>query len=440
MKKHSLTIKEFGFIAKSENKEAKKDEKGNIYLPEKEFESIKEFVLKAREDDEHGCEYLRPGFKKGLGEILTAKNYVGIIETKNHAIEILPKIYKNEKDDDNTREIFLKMLKSLKDLPFRHFNTASLKSEKLHLFEIFVRMFLEELGKLVRSGIKFQYILKEENLNVVKGKIKWTEQIRRNLVHKERVFVEYDEYSINRPENRIIKTTIEFLSKKNFSNNTSRLIRQYQFIFDEVPASLNVEKDLMLCKDNRLVKDYLNLIPWCRVFLKNESFSTVKGKNEVFSLLFPMEKVFESYVADEIRKNIGDGYIVSKQDKKHHLIVAPEEKFGLKPDIVISKGEEKIILDAKWKVIESISESGKNNISQADLYQMFAYGKKYEAKILFLIYPENENFPSKREYYYEYDMGLCIFPWKFSANGNESNIGNLINIFQQTSLTPVKPV
>ena len=214
---------------------------------------------------------------------------------------------------------------------------------------------------------------------------------------------------------------------------------QYQFIFDEIPASLNIEKDFLLCKNNRLVKDYLNLLPWCRVFLKNESFSTVTGRNDVFSLLFPMEKVFESYVADEIRKNIGDGYIVSTQDKSHNLFVDPAQ-FALRPDIVISKGEEKIILDTKWKVIESISESGRKNISQADLYQMFAYGKKYKAKTLFLIYPENEKFPSKREYYYEYDMGLCIFPWKFSSNEKENNIGNLINIFQQTSLTPVKPV
>ncbi|HPG35172.1 MAG TPA: McrC family protein [bacterium] len=437
MKKQLLTIKEFGFIGKSENKEAKKDETGNIYLPKTEFKSLEDFVLKAREDDEYGCEYLRLGFKKGLDKILTAKNYVGIIETKNHIIEILPKIYKNENDDDNTRKIFLKMLKSLRNLPFRHFNTASLESEKLHLFEIFVRMFLEELGKLVRSGIKSQYVLNEENLNVVKGKIKWSEQIRHNLVHKERIFVEYDEYSVNRPENRIIKTTIEFLARKGFSNNTSRLIRQYQFIFDEIPASFNIEKDFLLCKNNRLVKDYLNLLPWCRVFLKNESFSTVTGRNDVFSLLFPMEKVFESYVADEIRKNIGDGYIVSTQDKSHNLFV-DLEKFALRPDIVISKGEEKIILDTKWKVIESISESGRNNISQADLYQMFAYGKKYGAKTLFLIYPENEKFqiyPENEKFqkschlkYEKNDLDLYIFPWKFSSNEKESNIGNLINI------------
>jgi len=77
-------------------------------------------------------------------------------------------------------------------------------------------------------------------------------------------------------------------------------------------------------------------------------------------------------------------------------------------------------------VIESISESGRNNISQADLYQMFAYGKKYGAKTLFLIYPNNDKFPERKEYCYEQDtMKLFIFPWKFSDNEKESNIGDL---------------
>ncbi|HQJ61544.1 MAG TPA: hypothetical protein PKV35_11130, partial [bacterium] len=116
--------------------------------------------------------------------------------------------------------------------------------------------------------------------------------------------------------------------------------------------------------------------------------------------------------------------------RSHNLFINYAQ-FALRPDIVISKGEEKIILDTKWKVIESISESGRNNISQADLYQMFAYGKKYGAKTLFLIYPENEKFPSKREYYYEHDMGLYIFPWTFSSNEKENNIGNLKEIFNK---------
>lgn len=421
MKKSSLSLKEFGFISKLKYKE--EGSKENIFLPEPEFESIKEFVLKNREIDDSGCEYLRIGHRKRYGEILTAKNYVGIIETKRHTIEILPKIYKVN-DEDEIRTIFLKMLRSLKKTPFRQFNTAALKNEKLHLFEIFVRMFLEELGNLVRSGIKSQYVPNEENLNVVKGKIKWSEHLKRNLVHKERVFVEYDEYCVNRPENRIIKTTVDVLLKKNLSNDTSRLLRQYKFIFDEVPQSLNVEKDFILCKNNRIVKDYLYLLPWCRVFLKNESFSTVSGKNEVYSLLFPMEKVFESYVAQQFKRNAGEKYAVSTQDRSKYLFSDPE-KMNMKPDIVLRNGMETIVLDTKWKVIDIDSEKSKKGISSSDLYQMYAYGKKYNAKKLILIFPENENFNEKQTYKYDDEMILHIFPWNLS----KENVGKISKLF-----------
>ena len=45
-----------------------------------------------------------------------------------------------------------------------------------------------------------------------------------------------------------------------------------------------------------------------------------------------------------------------------------------------------IVMDTKWKVL---SGSAKQNfgISQADMYQMYAYGKKYGAEKVVLLYP-----------------------------------------------------
>lgn len=59
-------------------------------------------------------------------------------------------------------------------------------------------------------------------------------------------------------------------------------------------------------------------------------------------------------------------------------------KFQLKPDIVINSGE--IIADTKWKLLSE--DKTHQGISQADMYQLYAYGTKYkECKNLYLIYP-----------------------------------------------------
>lgn len=68
-----------------------------------------------------------------------------------------------------------------------------------------------------------------------------------------------------------------------------------------------------------------------------------------------------------------------------YLIEEPRG-FALKPNIVL---EGKFIVDTKWKIIrQDDKEKEKNKVSQADLYQLYAYSKKYECGKLYLIYPK----------------------------------------------------
>ena len=66
------------------------------------------------------------------------------------------------------------------------------------------------------------------------------------------------------------------------------------------------------------------------------------------------------------------------------------EEIALKPDIVIYKDETpKIIIDTKWK---KGSRNGKENYSQGDVYQMYAYITSYkECEKCVLLYPKEED-------------------------------------------------
>ena len=46
-----------------------------------------------------------------------------------------------------------------------------------------------------------------------------------NLIHKERSYVEYDEFNVNTPENRLIKTTLQYLYKRTVSDKNKSDIR-----------------------------------------------------------------------------------------------------------------------------------------------------------------------------------------------------------------------
>ena len=370
-----MIIKEFQFLQY-------KDEDKENYIKPESFEALEKFVL----ENEKTAQYLKITTKNGFGKVLQAQNYVGVIQTKDGTtIEILPKI-KNA-TTEKSKDILIKMLKTLKNSPFKNLSVANLKSSKIPLFEIFISMFLEELTVLVRNGIKSDYISKEENLKFLKGKLKISEQIKYNTIHKERFFVQYEEFISNRVENRLIKTTLQFLYNKSKINKNQQRIREFLFVFDEIEISHNIKTDFSKIKLNRQMKDYQQVLLWCKTFLCENSFSPYKGNDIAFALLFDMNLLFESFVYSYLKKSSNFQYIKS-QDKTHHL--AYENgigRFRLKPDIVINGG--KIIADTKWKILSE--DKAYNGVLQDDMYQLYAYGTKYDnCEKMYLIYPFDE--------------------------------------------------
>jgi 5-methylcytosine-specific restriction enzyme subunit McrC len=374
-----MILKEFEYL------QYKRKDKKN-YIKKETFEALEEFVLK----NEKTAQYLKISLKSGYGKVLQAQNYVGVIQTKDGTtIEILPKIT-NVQSDDESKEILIRMLKTLKKSPFKSFNLAHLKNHKMPLLEIFITMFLDELTKLVQKGIKSDYITKEENLKFLKGKLKINEQIKQNYIHKERFFVEYQEYLSNRVENKLIKTTLKYLYKKAKSNKNQQRIREFLFVFDEIDLSFDMKNDFSKVRLDRQMKDYEQVLLWCRTFLLENSFSPYRGNDVAFALLFDMNLLFESYVYDYLRKH-GEFDTITAQDNQHHLAyLNGNGKFKLKPDIVINKNTDSVIVaDTKWKILSE--EKTHQGIAQADMYQLFAYGTKYEnCKEMYLIYPYDE--------------------------------------------------
>ncbi len=404
--KQQITLREYDFL------HAKKERKGN-YISSKNFEAIENFIL----SNEQAIPYLKITTKKGYGKVLQAQNYVGVIQTKDGTtIEILPKI--QEVSVEESKIILIKMLKTLKKSPFKNFNMAHLKSDKMPLLEIFITMFLDELSELIKKGIKSDYITKEENLAYLKGKLQIKEQIAQNYIHKERFFVAYDEYVSDRVENRLIKTTLNYLYNQSKLNSNKKRIREYLFVFDEIGVSHTVKSDFSKVKLGRQMKDYEQILVWVKTFLLNSSYSPHKGSDLAFALLFDMNELFESYVGHYLKKQ---GYDVRLQDKQHHLAFSEQKGiYALRPDIVIDKG--RVIADTKWKILSQ--EKTRQGVSGSDLYQMYAYGTKYNnCERMYLIYPKDKDVEVKEyDYYKEGGLPLEIVFFDFQNPTNLSII------------------
>ena len=124
-------------------------------------------------------------------EVLQVKNYAGVIFTPDGTqIEVLPKVAKNS-DDSASRASLLMMLKSLKQ--FRHLqtNNANLAENKIPLLEVFISQFLASVNTLIKRGLKSDYVLKEDNVAFLKGKLLVGKQVKHNFINKHKFYVEY---------------------------------------------------------------------------------------------------------------------------------------------------------------------------------------------------------------------------------------------------------
>ena len=365
---------------------------GSISLPPDTFDTLENFVLSNSTDDTDALELMGISARKGVGKIITAKNYVGVITMDDGTtIEILPKIFSHETiTESKVKKLLIDMLKTLRNAPFKSLQSTNVNIDKLSIFEIFIRMFVDEVFYIVKRGLKCDYETIQSNESVFKGKMVFAGQIKHNYAHKERSFVEYDEFNTNRAENKILKSTLSYLYKHTASSKNKSDIKTLLAAFSGVDESTDYKADFDRIVPDRKTADYQTALLWSRVFLMGKSFTSFSGSEVAFALLFPMETLFESYIAAQLKKMLAHtGYTLSAQDRTYHLFDEPR-RFLMKPDIVIKHKEsgQVFVMDTKWKVLSDVKAN--YGISQADMYQMYAYQKKYKSENVTLLYPLTE--------------------------------------------------
>ena len=387
---------------------------GMISLPEHAFDQLEQFILSNRDESSstQPLELMSLSARPGIGKVITAKNYVGVITTRDGTeIEILPKLtLAGDNSDQAVRKVFLTMLRTVQEAPFKKFRTAHLNTSRMRLLDLFVRIFLDEAHRLIQRGLKSDYTVTQDNESCVRGKIIFSEHIRKNLLHRERIFIEYDVFSVDCPETRLVKATAVYLQRHTTDLQNCKDLRIVLSVMEQVPVSKNVEQDFQCCGQSRSMADYQRLLELCRVFLQGKSFTAFSGGETALALLFPMERVFESYVAAVLRQHLDSKqYRVHVQAKGKYLFELPQKQFALRPDLVIEdlNSGEQTVLDTKWKLLSP--QWHNYGISQADMYQMYAYQKEYNAKQTVLLYPNCDAMADqKNPIYYSSPSGSLV--------------------------------
>ncbi len=401
-----ITIQEFDIITCNKDY---KDNNQYKYIDKKYFDEFERFIreVTAEENTADTLDFFKVYRKKGVGDVIKAKNYVGLVQLKSgYQIQIFPKIdfFNKNEETPSTEKVFIKMLCSLKEFPGKIFNFANLKVDNMNLYEVFINMYICQVQVLAKRGLRSAYTQVEDNLNFFKGKLLVNKHILKNVAHKEKFYTAYDEFNTNRAENRLIKAALVKLHRLSSNQENKKTIKQLMPYFELVEASVNYEQDFSKVVINKNTNEYKDIMAWSKVFLLNKSFTAFMGDTAAKALLFPMEKVYEAYVAQYVKRVFSEkGYDVAIQDREHYLFKeGGRNVFSLRPDIVIRGNGKTIIMDTKWKRLTD-NKNKNYGISQADMYQMFAYSKKYKTPYIWVLYPKIKDMNVSQDIKFESD-------------------------------------
>ena len=364
----------------------------------------------------------------------------------------MPKIPLVENNIEAEKIRFLEILQNIDYFKEKIFSNSKIEIIDTSILELFIHLFIEEVEKIVKKGLIYKYVDKNENLNVFKGKLDINSHIKYNFSHKERFFMKFDEFSVNSLENIIIKLTIQKLKKVSINPKNKENLNKIGHYFENVTILENSIENLKYLTFDRMNDYYKNAIQWSKIFLDNQSSSIFSANNgEIPSILFPMETIFENYIANKLVNIIQEKsyceLLFKIQDSSCSIFSSislnntkiDNNILRIRPDIVIKNKNTKeiFILDTKWKVLNKLDDKFK--ISTEDIYQMLAYVKTYNdrnknnytCKKAYLIYPatnmrENTFSVKDKLIFKTDDFELNIYFVDLSSDENTEN--SLINV------------
>ena len=291
-----------------------------------EFIVVKEYSAKILKEYYLECQKLTSALKVTPSGIETT-SWVGVIKYKNTHLQILPKLiytkeYKENYDKKTKEETKSNILKNLifmlsytKKLDIKISNEAKLSTVQNPFIEILIREYAKSLFECLKRLTPKKYVREKDNLNYLKGKIKFTENIRYNSANQAKFYCEYDEFSENNILNQLflfVSTCLYNISNDSNNKKTLKFIMNHYSDIKLVRFDRFKAEKIKLSRSQELFKKPFNL---AKMFVEKTSVDLSKNKFKNITLIWDMNKLFEEFVFEIMKKY--ESELGHKQKKKH---------------------------------------------------------------------------------------------------------------------------
>ena len=320
----------------------------------------------------------------GLADSYTVnpRNTVGVARTGELVVEIRPKL--------PVERVFFLVAYSLNPKYWRKHLVELQAAETLH--EAIARPFAEFTEAATRRGVIHGYREIDESISGVKGRIRFSDQLRKRGRLTTPIEVSFDEFTPDIEENRLLLAATQRLLKlRRVDKDTQRTLRRVLSRLTEVSSVRYRKNHVPRVRITRLNRRYERSLGLAELILNDETIELSAQSVTSDGLLFDMAEVFERFVHIALMEALGlTEHEFPRNASKKQLHLDSRQHIKLKPDLSWWRGPQcQVVADVKYKKTDD--GLGKN----PDLYQLLAYTTAAELEEGFLIYAATEDEPAQ---------------------------------------------
>ncbi|MEP4337194.1 MAG: hypothetical protein ABJ360_12560, partial [Roseobacter sp.] len=323
------------------------------------------------------------------------RQFCGVVQIQQRLqIEILPKVFPHQTPEQQ-RTTLIEMLDTAGDIEGLSTQQAGLATSSHRLLDVFIRYYLKLLEIQLQQGLLRDYRDVDDTLDQVRGRIDLIRQQRENLFKPQRLACRFNELVVDIPVNRLLHTALLCMTNLASSPMLRQHIQSMRMRFGGI-GMIHKGDHLPRADDlNRMQRRYASVVELARLFIDGQYMDARAGQQQVYSLLFDMNQLFERFVAVKLRPTARKmGLRLMEQGPRKFLGEDDSGKGRLlmRPDISLLNALNRpvTILDTKWKLLDSGNPIA--SLSPADLYQLSTYASAYRCDQVMLLYPEQAGF------------------------------------------------
>lgn len=261
-------------------------------------------------------------------------------------------------------------------------NIASEEFDKIE--DLFAAILAKGISQQLKQGLHKEYISKQENLPLMRGKLEINGTIKNRIQQKQILSCEFDELSVNNIYNQILKTTAHYLIKNsNVSMEHKHELRKVMLFFENIDVIVPSDIQWNRIRYHRNNRTYEMLLNICYFVLVGMLQTTEKG--EYYMAAFSdehMAALYEKFILEYYRQkhselNPSASYVEWNLDEDNDETAI---KFlpNMKTDIMLRNGDKTLIIDAKYYGHTMQQNFDKYSLHSANMYQIFAYVKNMD--------------------------------------------------------------